>query len=147
MISPIEGKPFQIKETKIRGEVSKGMLCAEDEIGLGINHEGIMILTTDYVNGTPLNKLYKNEKDVIYEISVTPNRGDATSHLGTARDLKAYFNRQLNLPTLKDLISVIQKSNKSNCGRSKRYSRYSGVTLRGLKVSQYRLAQMEAQSD
>ena len=135
-IYPIQGEPLQIKETKIRGEVSQGMLCAEDEIGLGINHEGIMILTTNCVNGTPLNKLYKNEKDVIYEISVTPNRGDATSHLGTARDIKAYFNRQLTLPTLKDFdLSHPKNPIKVAVEDHEGTLRYSGVTLRDLKIS------------
>tara|TARA_A100000164_G_scaffold232524_1_gene206364 strand:+ start:884 stop:3292 length:2409 start_codon:yes stop_codon:yes gene_type:complete len=135
-IYPIKKEPFQIKETKIRGEVSEGMLCAEDEIGLGINHEGIMILTTDYANGTPLNILYKCEKDVIYEISVTPNRGDATSHLGTARDLKAFFNRQLTLPNLKDFdLSHPKNPIKVTLEDQEGTLRYSGVTLRELQVS------------
>lgn len=135
-IYPIKREPFQIKETKIRGEVSEGMLCAEDEIGLGINHEGIMILTTDYANGTPLNILYKCEKDVIYEISVTPNRGDATSHLGTARDLKAFFNRQLTLPNLKDFdLSHPKNPIKVTLEDQEGTLRYSGVTLRELQVS------------
>ena len=136
LIYPLKGEPVQIKKAKIRGEVSQGMICAEDEIGLGSSHEGIMVLTTDYANGTPLHQLYESEEDVVYEIGLTPNRGDATSHLGTARDLKAYFNRSLTLPVLKDFdlnhpkdpIKVIVEDTEGAI-------RYSGVTLRGIQVS------------
>tara|TARA_X000001036_G_scaffold438461_1_gene486344 strand:+ start:4070 stop:6478 length:2409 start_codon:yes stop_codon:yes gene_type:complete len=135
-IYPTKGEPFQIKKAKIRGEISQGMICAEDEIGLGLSHEGIMILTTNYANGTPLNQLYKNEEDVIYEIGLTPNRGDATSHLGTARDLKAYFNRSLSLPVLKDFdLSHPKNPIKVTVEDHRGALRYSGVTLRDIKVS------------
>jgi len=136
LIYPIKGEPFQIKKAKIRGKVSQGMICAEDEIGLGSSHEGIMVLTTDYANGTPLNKIYENKEDIIYEIGLTPNRGDATSHLGTARDLKAYFNRSLTLPILKNFdLSHPKNPIKVTVEDHEGALRYSGVTLRGIQVS------------
>ena len=136
LIYPLKGEPFQIKKAKIRGEISQGMICAEDEIGLGSSHEGIMVLTTDYANGTPLNKMYESEEDIVYEIGLTPNRGDATSHLGTARDLKAYLNRSLTLPVLKDFdLSHPKNPIKVTVEDHEGALRYSGVTLRGIQVS------------
>jgi len=136
LIYPLKGEPFQIKKAKIRGEISQGMICAEDEIGLGSSHEGIIVLTTDYANGTPLNKIYESEEDIVYEIGLTPNRGDATSHLGTARDLKAYLNRSLTLPVLKDFdLSHPKNPIKVTVEDHEGALRYSGVTLRGIQVS------------
>ena len=83
---------FKIKKSKIRGELSQGMICAEDEIGLGGSHEGIMILPKETKIGTPLNQLFKVEKDVIFEIGLTPNRSDAMGHIGVARDIAAALN-------------------------------------------------------
>ena len=85
------GNPFTISKTKIRGEVSEGMLCAEDEIGLGEGHDGIMILDESYEIGKPLADYYI-EKDEVYEIGLTPNRTDAISHYGVARDLHAFLS-------------------------------------------------------
>ena len=82
-------EPLKIKAGKIRGEVSAGMICAEDELGLGTGHEGILVLETDAAPGTPAAKALKLESDFILEIGLTPNRGDAASHLGVARDLYA----------------------------------------------------------
>src|SRR5690606_29277449 len=87
-----DGKSFVIKVTKIRGEQSEGMICAEDEIGLGHSHEGIIVLNTDVPNGTPASEFYKIESDHILEIGLTPNRADAASHIGVARDIKAAKN-------------------------------------------------------
>ncbi len=84
-----EGNSFQIKKGKIRGEESFGMICAEDELGLGTSHEGILILDNTLVPGTPVATVFKVENDEIFEIGLTPNRADAMSHLGTARDLRA----------------------------------------------------------
>ncbi|MDO4763470.1 MAG: phenylalanine--tRNA ligase subunit beta [Flavobacteriaceae bacterium] len=86
------GGSFTINKTKIRGEVSEGMLCAEDEIGLGEGHDGIMVLDESYEVGQPLASYYKIEKDEIYEIGLTPNRTDAISHYGVARDLQAFLS-------------------------------------------------------
>src|SRR5690606_25430460 len=73
---PSGGEPFAIKKAKIRGEVSEGMICAEDEIGLGESHDGIMILNTDLSAGTPAATYFKLESDTVYEIGLTPNRAD-----------------------------------------------------------------------
>ncbi|MCP2937355.1 phenylalanine--tRNA ligase subunit beta, partial [Salmonella enterica subsp. enterica serovar Typhimurium] len=81
--------PFEIKKSKIRGAVSEGMICAEDEIGLGNSHDGIMILPADAVPGTPAAEFLKLENDAVLEIGLTPNRADAASHYGVARDLQA----------------------------------------------------------
>jgi phenylalanyl-tRNA synthetase beta chain len=84
-----EGVAFQIKKGKIRGQESHGMICAEDELGLGESHDGIMILDNDIVAGTTAASVFKIENDEVFEIGLTPNRADAMSHLGTARDLRA----------------------------------------------------------
>ncbi|MEM6644343.1 MAG: phenylalanine--tRNA ligase subunit beta [Bacteroidota bacterium] len=134
-IYPNQGDPIKIKKTKIRGSLSMGMICAEDELGLGTSHEGIMVLKTNVASGTPAIALFEAEEDHTIEIGLTPNRGDAASHLGTARDLKAYFKRDLSLPSTiafevheKDPIQIKVEDLKS-CPR------YSGITIRGVKVA------------
>ena len=89
MLYPTSGEPFQIKKGKIRGEDSHGMICAEDEIGLGTSHDGIMVLDSSAKPGTPLADYFNVESDYCLEIGLTPNRTDAMSHLGVARDLRA----------------------------------------------------------
>jgi phenylalanyl-tRNA synthetase beta chain len=95
-----KGETITLKSTKIRGEVSEGMICAEDEIGLGESHAGIMVLDTKLPNGTPAATYFKVESDYIYEIGLTPNRADAASHVGVARDLKAALSLPLTLPSV-----------------------------------------------
>lgn len=80
---------FTIKKSKLRGEVSEGMICAEDEIGLGMSHDGIMVLSEDIAPGTPAAQYFKVESDTVFEIGLTPNRCDAICHFGVARDLYA----------------------------------------------------------
>lgn len=134
MIYPSTGEPFKIKKAKIRGEVSAGMICAEDEIGLGTDHDGILVLDTDKPNGTPVTELFDSGEDTVYEIGLTPNRGDGASHFGAARDLKAFFKRPITFPDIKDLdISEdapihVEVENTQACPR------YSGLTIRGVKV-------------
>ena len=82
-------EPFKIKKGKIRGEESHGMICAEDELGLGESHEGIMVLDSSLPNDKPCNEVFNVVSDTIFEIGLTPNRADAMSHLGVARDLRA----------------------------------------------------------
>lgn len=106
---PMPGDPFTIKATKIRGERSEGMICAEDEIGLGKSHDGIIVLQTDLPNGTPASEYFKVETDYAIEIGLTPNRADATSHVGVARDVKASKNRSLKLPD----VTVFEIGNKN----------------------------------
>ncbi|MDQ3047111.1 MAG: phenylalanine--tRNA ligase subunit beta [Bacteroidota bacterium] len=89
---PATGEPFEIKKSKIRGATSEGMICAEDEIGLGTSHAGIMVLNPEIKVGTLAKDYFKIEEDFIFEIGLTPNRADAASHVGVARDLLAVLN-------------------------------------------------------
>ncbi|MFY0599540.1 MAG: phenylalanine--tRNA ligase subunit beta [Cyclobacteriaceae bacterium] len=134
MIYPSSGEPFKIKKAKIRGEVSEGMLCAEDEIGLGEGHDGLLVLDHTLVNGTPIKDIFESGEDHVFEIGLTPNRGDATSHLGSARDLKAYFNRPINLP--QSQAFEVKKNNpiEVTVENTEACPRYSGVTIRNIKV-------------
>lgn len=134
-IYPTKGEPFKIKKAKIRGEISLGMICAEDEIGLGSSHDGIMILTTDQPNGTPAINLFGSGEDHIIEIGLTPNRGDAASHLGTARDLKAYFKKPLSLPIANDLKIKVENPITVKVENEKACPRYSGITIRDVEVT------------
>lgn len=84
-----EGNAFKISKSKIRGEVSQGMICAEDELGLGDGHDGILVLDDEWDVGTPCSEIFSIEQDIVIEIGLTPNRADAMSHMGVARDLKA----------------------------------------------------------
>src|SRR5690606_36556363 len=99
------GESIEMKKGNIRGEVSEGMICAEDELGLGSSHEGIMILNPDVETGTPLSKVFEVETDQVFEIGLTPNRADAMSHWGVARDLKA------GLQQTEKKIEIITPSN------------------------------------
>ena len=82
---------FTIKKTKLRGELSEGMICAEDEIGLGASHDGIMVLPTGVKVGTLARDYFDVKEDYILEVDITPNRADALSHYGVARDLAVYY--------------------------------------------------------
>lgn len=95
---PAGGEPFKIKKAKIRGEISEGMICAEDEIGLGSSHEGIIVLNTSLPNGTPAAEYFSTGNDVVLEIGLTPNRADAASHMGVARELQALLRTKMHLP-------------------------------------------------
>lgn len=88
-VHPVSGEPFEIKKSKIRGELSEGMICAEDEIGLGESHAGIMVLDPSAKVGTPAADFFGIKTDYVFEIGLTPNRADAASHFGVARDLSA----------------------------------------------------------
>src|SRR5690242_945577 len=92
-IYPVKGEPVTLKKAKIRGVESQGMLCAEDEIGLGESHAGIMVLPENAVPGTPLKDYFNLYSDWIFEIGLTPNRMDAMSHLGVAKDICAYLTQ------------------------------------------------------
>jgi phenylalanyl-tRNA synthetase beta chain len=132
---PSSGEPLQIKKSKIRGEVSEGMICAEDELGLGESHAGIMVLDTDLPNGTPAAELFKIFKTDVLEIGLTPNRADAASHLGVARDLKALLKKEIVLPSVEDFmvdstekVIDVQVENEVDCPR------YAGLTISGIHV-------------
>lgn len=130
------GDPFKIKKAKIRGEVSEGMICAEDEIGLGASHDGIMVLDTDLPNGTPAADLFKPEEDWVYEIGLTPNRGDAASHLGSARDVRAVSGRPMLTQAIPDLAIKIDRPIEVVVEDQEGAPRYTGVTIRGLEVKE-----------
>jgi len=132
---PVSGDPFEIKKAKIRGEVSQGMICAEDEIGIGESHAGIMVLQTDLTNGTPASEYFKVVKDHVLEIGLTPNRADAASHLGVARDLKALLKREICIPSVDDFkvdnqnrVIPVEVENAVDCPR------YVGITISDIKV-------------
>ncbi|MFN8336406.1 MAG: phenylalanine--tRNA ligase subunit beta [Cyclobacteriaceae bacterium] len=136
-VHPSKGEPFLIKSAKIRGEQSEGMICAEDEIGLGESHAGILVLNTTVKNGTPASEYFKIESDYTLEIGLTPNRVDAASHIGVARDIKASKGRALNQPSVdkfkKDdnaLTINVTVENTAACPR------YSGVTLTNITVAE-----------
>lgn len=141
---PSEGEPFEIKKSKIRGALSEGMICAEDEIGLGKSHAGIMILPENTIIGTSAADYFKLESDTVLEIGLTPNRSDAASHLGVARDLAAILNSQgqthdyqtdiqglheLPEPTNTSDISIVVENTEA-C------KRYSGIVISGVTVTE-----------
>lgn len=133
---------FQIKKSKIRGELSEGMICAEDELGLGTSHEGIMVLDSQTQIGKPATDYFPVETDYIFEVAITPNRADATSHIGVARDLAALLNfrnksrnYQLQIPSVddfeiksNDLDIAIEIVDEQACPR------YSGISIKNIKV-------------
>tara|TARA_B100001996_G_scaffold72279_1_gene53055 strand:- start:1009 stop:3417 length:2409 start_codon:yes stop_codon:yes gene_type:complete len=136
------GEKIKISKSKIRGVVSNGMVCAEDEIGLGDSHDGIMVLDKKIKSGTPLNEIYKIEKDKILEIGLTPNRSDAMSHYGVARDLKAFFdlnneNVTLKLPSLSDFTyDDFKIETKINVKDSKLSPLYAGIIIKNIEVKE-----------
>ena len=136
-IYPTSGEPFKINKSKIRGEASEGMICAEDEIGLGHDHEGIMVLNADAKIGSPAKGYFKMEDDYIFEIGLTPNRADAASHLGVARDLAAYLKIPVSMPDIstfnvKDtsLTIPVKLEDQEACPR------YSSLTISGVTIDQ-----------
>jgi phenylalanyl-tRNA synthetase beta chain len=135
-----DGIAFQIKKGKIRDEESHGMICAEDELGLGNSHDGIMILDASLKPGTPVAKVFKIENDEIFEIGLTPNRADAMSHLGTARDLRAGLiqsgiTTELITPSVSN-FRIDKRTLKIDVkiDDSKLAPRYCGVTISGITV-------------
>jgi phenylalanyl-tRNA synthetase beta chain len=134
-VYPTKGEPFTIKLAKIRGEQSEGMICAEDEIGLGESHAGIMVLDTNAPNGTPASEFFNVQTDYKIEIGLTPNRADAASHIGVARDIRAAKNRSIQWPSVEDfkvannsLTIPVVVENYQACPR------YSALTLSGVTV-------------
>jgi len=144
-IHPLEGDAFKIKKAKIRGVESFGMICAEDEIGLGSSHDGIMVLMEDAPVGLDASKFFKVENETIIEIGLTPNRADAMGHIGVARDLLAALkykgliaeNETLKTP---DTGSFSVKSNDANINISVEEPaacpRYAGVVINDVKVEE-----------
>ncbi len=134
------GSPWKIKKGKIRGEESHGMICAEDELGLGKNHEGIMVLNNDLIPGTLCSTIFNIENDQVFEIGLTPNRADAMSHWGVARDLKAGLLRNnVSLELITPSNSSFRVENRTHkidvqVDKNHLAPRYCGVTISGIKV-------------
>lgn len=134
---PLKGDPFIIKKTKIRGEISEGMICAEDEIGLGSSHEGILVLDTDLPPGTSAAEFFQIEKDHTFEIGLTPNRGDATSHIGVARDLKAILSRVVKWPSVENFsVDEITSEISVTVENTEACPRYSAVCISGVTIKE-----------
>lgn len=141
-IYPITGDPLTMRVAKIRGVESQGMICAEDEIGVGTSHDGIMVLSPDAIPGTPAASLFTPYNDWIYEIGLTPNRMDAMSHLGVAKDVCAYLTHheqeakpvsplgQSFKSDSKELAIKVTVENQEACPR------YAGVTITGVTVKE-----------
>jgi phenylalanyl-tRNA synthetase beta chain len=135
-----DGVEFEIKKGKIRGQESHGMICAEDELGLGNSHEGIMILDEKLKPGTPCAKVFHIENDEIFEIGLTPNRADAMSHMGVARDLRAsLLQKNSNIELITPSVSTFRIDKRTlkidiDVKDSKLAPRYCGVTLSGITV-------------
>ncbi len=133
-----KGEPiFQITSKKTYGHLSEGMICAEDELGLGTSHDGILVLDTTLPNGTPASQYFNLEADLLIEIGLTPNRADAASHWGVARDIKAKTGREITLPSVEKFkvennnfpIELVVE-NPIDCPR------FCGVTIDGVEVKE-----------
>lgn len=138
-----EAEGFKIKKSKIRGVESFGMLCAEDEIGIGTDHAGIILLPEDTPVGIPAREYYQIEDDYLLEIGLTANRADAMSHYGVARDLAVYLQShdmpyKLNLPDVSAFQagSVTDKSVQVEVLNHEAAPRYMGLTITGIKVAE-----------
>lgn len=127
---------FQIKKAKIRGEVSEGMICAEDEIGLGSNHDGILVLDNQIKTGTPLTNLYDVETDQQIEIAIIPNRGDAISHLGVARELQALTGVKYKKPAIDKIDARGFMRVDVSIEDPQACPRYAGITLSSVEVKE-----------
>ncbi len=139
------GETLKLKRSKIRGEESMGMICAEDELGIGESHEGIMVLPQDAQIGMSAKDFLKLETDTIFEIGLTPNRIDAASHIGVARDLNAYlkfhgFNSNFEIPSVQDFDKLPRSSGALKPIAVKLAApdgapKYYGITLDNIKIA------------
>ncbi|MES2558742.1 MAG: phenylalanine--tRNA ligase subunit beta [Bacteroidota bacterium] len=135
-VYPTAGEPFKINKSKIRGEVSEGMICAEDELGLGQSHAGILVLPDTHTIGAKASNYFPVYTDHLIEIGLTANRGDAASHLGVARDLRALTGTKIRIPKSQNLKSEFSNPNSeisiniedTDCPR------YSGLSINGIEV-------------
>ncbi len=136
-VHPTSGEPFKINKSKIRGEESEGMICAEDEIGLGHSPDGILILDADAPVGIPAKQYFNLDDDYLFEIGLTPNRADAASHMGTARDVAAFLKTKINKPDVSAFkvddhnyqIEVVVEN-------AIAAPRYAGVVIAGIEVKE-----------
>jgi len=139
------GEQFKIKRSKIRGIESNGMICAEDELGIGDDHEGIMVLPCDSRIGMPAKQYLKLKDDTVFEIGLTPNRIDAASHIGVARDLSAYLRLnsrggEMKIPSVEDFEKLPKSSSAVKpvgieIVTEKGAPRYAGLTLDNITVA------------
>lgn len=130
-----EGKVlFTIEKRKIYGHPSEGMICAEDEIGIGTSHDGILILDTDVTNGTPASRYFNLNADVVLEIGLTPNRADAASHWGVARDIKAVTGLPITLPQVDSLIVKKTTYPIEIFIEDQGCARFCGVSIDGIQI-------------
>ena len=132
---------FKIKKSKIRGEASEGMICAEDEIGLGTSHDGIMILDASAIPGMPASEYFKIESDFVLEVDLTPNRIDSASHIGIARDLAAYIQLKHPISYHRPSVDAFKVDNHSleipvEVVNADACPRYSGVTFSEVTVKE-----------
>ncbi len=143
-IYPLEGEPFTIGKRKVRGQESNGMICAEDEIGLGTDHDGIIVLPEDVEVGKPVKEIFEIYDDTVFEIGLTPNRSDATCHIGVAKDLLAALKHNkmvedlsVQMPDFSEFLVDNQNSpieieieDASACPR------YAGVSISGIEIKE-----------
>jgi phenylalanyl-tRNA synthetase beta chain len=140
MLYDEKGEGFKIKKGKIRGEESHGMICAEDELGLGSSHDGIMILNEELVPGTPCAEVFNIETDHVFEIGLTPNRADAMSHYGVARDLRAgLMQKDVNLELISPSVSDFHVDERRlkidiEVENKELVPRYCGITITDIEV-------------
>ena len=135
-------EPFVINKVKVRGETSEGMICADDELGIGEDHSGIMVLSDDIEVGTLAREYYDVREDVVFEIDLTPNRSDATSHLGVAEDIAAYLKVNTDLqsgvlwpvsgeyPEIGRTPVTVEVEDSNGCPR------YAGLTIEGIEIKE-----------
>ena len=128
-----------LKKTRIRGQLSEGMICAEDELGLGTSHDGIMVLPSDAPIGTPASDFFNLEDDYQFEIGLTPNRIDAASHFGVARDLAAYLNLTKDTKATKPSVDHFKIDSNNlpipvEVKNAEACPRYSGLTISNVRV-------------
>jgi len=139
-----DGGSFKIKKSKLRGELSEGMICAEDELGLGKSHDGIMVLPDDVKIGTKAATYFKVESDIVFEIGLTPNRADGNSHIGSAKDLAAKLSYEsgkhisIKWPNL-DAFDEIQQQPKTSpisitIQNTDACPRYAGLYISGVNI-------------
>lgn len=132
---------FMIKKSKIRGEVSEGMICAEDEIGIGTDHAGIIVLPENAQVGMPAKDYYNIQSDWCIEVDLTPNRIDAASHIGVARDLAAYLRNTVEQGYKKPSVETFKVDNHNleipvEVKNPEACPRYSGVTISGVTIKE-----------
>ncbi len=132
---------FKIKKSKIRGEASEGMICAEDEIGLGTGHDGIMVLDSDAVVGTPAADYFNIKSDYVIEVDLTPNRIDGASHIGVARDLAAFLKQKSEVAYKRPSVNDFKTDNENlkiavEIASPEACNRYAGLTISDVEVKE-----------